>query len=394
MQSLFLRWHRMIIGLLMPLSLKGMAEIRPDEHYSINLAWISKTFDPAQRYLYPTAPLLHPGSYERTVSSEEAIVHLEFFAKVFAWAASNPESTVNIWYDSAFVPQKAVETTQAVLMAYAETHPGIASMHVKDIRDLPEVGNNQELFSCGAPLYFRVDLLRLIFSYHAVTHEHYSTAVYQDLDMAPLTKDELFDPSTINGLKKDGFMLARGRENNFMLVCNHNKNLLRALRAFIDFEITATQGKKDPSLTFKGSSIFTHLDPQTIFIDLPYLGAYFILMEKRATLEKNSDEDWQPIPDFAYEIGTGARAIAFLKSKGAHYCLNALQPLDDEYAGKRYPLRHRSQINFFIRCKHFLHHDGADMGGDYHVDDFYEVLHNKNEAPEIRGLSASKLARL
>ena len=200
--------------------------------YSVNLMWVNHSSDPFFKYLYPTA--------------SEAILKEKFLTHLVSWAEANPQGIMNLWYDSQMARKDALENTQAVLK---KEFPAISKrIHFKDLRTFPEVMENPEVFSDKTPVYFRVDLLRVIAAYHTLKNaqelgmKHHF--VYADIDVTPLSKEALFDPKTKHKLDEFGIVMAHGGlnqyqfENSFQMFASNKPNLLKAMKAaLIDINI-------------------------------------------------------------------------------------------------------------------------------------------------------------
>ena len=94
--------------------------------YHINLMWINQKLDENQEGIHPDEDKLIEPALE--------------------WAALNPDSVINIWFDSRFTCQKAIKNTQKKIknkQPFFFTAPII----FKDIQELPEVQENKKIFS-------------------------------------------------------------------------------------------------------------------------------------------------------------------------------------------------------------------------------------------------------
>ena len=105
----------------------------PITNYSVNLMWINRKLDPQQQYIYPAAT--------------EARVQENLLAHVFGWATANPQSTTNLWFDSALTPTQAVQNTATLIQHHIASHPEMAPIILRDVRTLPQVIANPEIFS-------------------------------------------------------------------------------------------------------------------------------------------------------------------------------------------------------------------------------------------------------
>ena len=127
---------------------------------TMNLFWINKKLDENQRYIYP--------------SNDEQALYNDFLKNIFMWAEGLDKNIpVHVWFDSQLTPKAAVVNTQALIDKYMKFRAQKVPIILQDIRDLPEVIQHPEVFSDKTPVYFRVDLLRVIAAHHTITsHIH------------------------------------------------------------------------------------------------------------------------------------------------------------------------------------------------------------------------------
>ena len=195
--------------------------------YTINLMWINRDLNEQQLFIHP--------------SKDEASLNKNFLDPVFEWAFLHKDTVVNIWFDSAFISPQAIKNTQAALanrLVRLKEKP-IATILLRDIRTLHKVAAHSNVFSNKIPVYFRVDLARIIIALELLSTSPKPTFfVYADVDMKPLTPEELFDLETMQKLKKYGFIMANKQtaepgyetfENGFQIISNINPNLLEAI---------------------------------------------------------------------------------------------------------------------------------------------------------------------
>lgn len=202
---------------------KAIKELQPKKgEYSINLMWVKNKLD-GGLYIFPDKGI-------------EASL-----AKVVHWAKKNPSEKIVVWYDSAMVDPKAVINTYAVL---SRIFPEQAKQIIfNDLRVFPEVEKDYGEFSAEIPIYFRVDLLRVIAAYNvikkALEEGRKNYFVYSDIDVTPMSKDEIFDASTMMDLLRYGIVMAHGGnneyqfENSFQIWSADKPNLLWAAKTAI-----------------------------------------------------------------------------------------------------------------------------------------------------------------
>ena len=105
------------------------------------------------------------------------------------------------------------------------------------------------------------------------------TPVYADLDIKPISKEELFDLKTLEYLKKFGIVMASyhgGFENGFQITNKHNKDGIAAIqRALIDINIQRTH----EALQYK-----RHISPKLIYDSYEKMFHYLYHLQGLGTL--------------------------------------------------------------------------------------------------------------
>lgn len=196
--------------------------------YSINLMWINA---------YPMTKeqpfLLGIGE---TFQEQEEDFRRRFVTPISDWARVNPETLINIWIDSAMATPEAIEKSRNVLQqALGETARDF--VRFKDVRSLEIVSLNRAVFSHNLPVYFRVDLLRAIAADHTLKQEEAQYFVYGDLDMPPLSGEELFDRKTLCFLDEYGVVFAKGGilgfENGFFILNGSHSQCMKSHRTVV-----------------------------------------------------------------------------------------------------------------------------------------------------------------
>ncbi len=80
---------------------------------------------------------------------------------------------------------------------------------------MPRVQSETAIFSNQTPVYFRVDLLRIMATIHTLEQcIEKCIFVYADMDVVPMNQDQLFDDETM--------------QNSFHMVANDNPKLVKA----------------------------------------------------------------------------------------------------------------------------------------------------------------------
>jgi hypothetical protein len=241
--------------------------------YTVNLEWINKKLDQDQRYIYP--------------AKSEKQLQEKFLDPLFRWSAITQGGSVNLWYDSAVTSAKAVENTQQLIDRHNKKNPEYAPIVLRDVRTLPIVKKNSEVFSDKMPIYFRVDLLRAIIAHHEASYGKRPYSVYADLDMYPISAPILFDERTTQKLRKYGIVMAHSGtmkyENGFQIISNHKSNLLTAMK----------QALIKPALMFASRALQEKrkIDPERVYYQYDSMFKYFYHLEGRGTLWVCKDEE-------------------------------------------------------------------------------------------------------
>lgn len=209
--------------------------------YSIDLMWINRTLDERQ-------PLI-PDIFSKDVSLDLAL------EGAIEWKKENPEADVSIWYDSKTVTPEALAAANELLAQKIAKAP-LYSIKLRDIRELDLVAKNPDVFSDFIPVYFRVDLLKLIIILNAIESEEKQAAVFADIAVGDgraqegktlrMGKKELFSNTIMDRLKELGIQVNLAEniryENQFFQIINKpetidalkiyiNANLARAITA-------------------------------------------------------------------------------------------------------------------------------------------------------------------
>lgn len=265
-----------------------MANEKDDNYinYSINLMWIFKDKDPQEKYVFPV-------KYENK----------EIEPVIKGWATKNTDAPIVFWYDSKQVSPDQISNSQDLFNSLNKTlerKPG-KEITLRDVQTLAKAQEEPEVFSDRTPLYFRVDILRVMAAipYIESCGDNKCFFVYADISVDPMSKAQLFDKKTTEKLAKYGALFAKGPtslgvslgtfgvEHIFHIISNNKPKLLEALKTVtIDLNIerakNALQGKLD-----------TKVKPQTnalqelIYESIPRLFEYFYHLEGLGEILKN-----------------------------------------------------------------------------------------------------------
>lgn len=228
------------------------------EQITVNFMWIYNKVA-KQDVLFPT-------QYKRAGKVADMLGRLNEWANDY---------TVNVWYDSKMISnhESALKNTQQQI---AKLRNG-KKIHLKNIRDLSIIRDNEEAFSQDRPVYFRSDLGRVIATFETLSQSpgRDSYFLYADFKMPPIPYDKLMDPETIYNLNTYAITLAKGGnlgfENGFHIIGAHNKNLLKAIKlALIDLNLLRAKSLNDKALE------------QVVYDSYPYMLMAFYALEEKA----------------------------------------------------------------------------------------------------------------
>ena len=150
---------------------------------------------------------------------------LSFYHSITEWAKANPEATINLWYDSEYTTSFAVAEVQKMLLIFP-------NIHLCDIRTIPIVAMNPDVFSDQVPIYLRIDLLKTIIVVDAIERGRDDSAIFADIEVGDkrspdqtrrMDKNELFDAITLTQLNLHGLLMVEAypAENQFLQLINH-----------------------------------------------------------------------------------------------------------------------------------------------------------------------------
>lgn len=228
--------------------------------YSINLMWINKNKIPEdQEFLFGNGA----SNQERTLD-----FHVRFTEPVSKWALANPGCRINIWVDSEMATSQAIERSRRAL---ENALKGKAHGHIsfRDVRTMDVVRVNPKVFSESMPIYFRVDLLRAIAADYTLMKKETQFFVYGDIDMEPLSANEIFDKRTVHFLNDFGFVMAKGGwlgfENGFQILNGNHSQLMDSHRKVI-INLSVEMALEKPN----------KINPQQVYDTYPAMITHFL----------------------------------------------------------------------------------------------------------------------
>ena len=255
------------------------------ETYAVNLLWISSKQNTEQQYLHPSK------------TSEELAT--KFLMPAIKWAKSNPTADINIWYDSSLYALQAISNTQEMLTSVASKE-GCTNIKLQDIRKISVVQDNADLFADGMPIYFRIDLLKMILCLHSLTKESKDAAIFSDLEVGDLRQDaqrmskaELFDEESMRKLEKVGVLVNLNQgggvaENQYLQVIK-DEHIISSLKHSINICLSAATmiwNKVENSSSYACEIEKMHVIPFTLIVE--GLSSYFV-GSKYGTIKVRAD---------------------------------------------------------------------------------------------------------
>jgi hypothetical protein len=146
-----------------------------------------------------------------------------FTYKITKWADLHPGAQINLWYDSALVTQKAQQKTFEMMKNISQSR-GV-NLQLRDVRQLPSIkGEIEHSLHPGTPVYYRVDLLKALIADHMISspEETAKYCVVSDIDIEPMSKEQIFDQRTLDFLSSQGYVFNRysaavNLENSFFI---------------------------------------------------------------------------------------------------------------------------------------------------------------------------------
>lgn len=152
---------------------------------TVNLVWVNKT-EATSDYVAPDTALNN----------------------ACGWAALNPKTDVNIWYDKAFLlrPRKTLTRSNNYIKEKCPDYAG--RIFLKDIRSLDFVTKYAAFYQKSIPIFTRVDMFRLQLLADLATSSPLSKHIYSDIDIRPLSNDNLNHKLLSNALSNFGIVFS------------------------------------------------------------------------------------------------------------------------------------------------------------------------------------------
>ena len=241
--------------------------VRRDINYCINLMWVS------------VQPLF----------SNNFLIHPKYFDKIEMWINNNPNAKIIFWYDgdTKFTTFFSIINTRLFFESLNRKYAG--KIYLRDLSINPFVMKINSLapFLFGPvrlfniddnrlPLYYRVDLYRIIIAIYLLKYEEFTFFVYSDMDIEPycnidgkkskcidyqkksdfpLNKEYIFNDEVMCKLDEDGLVMQSmgnidsrlpSYENSFQIIGNKDPNKKSLIIAALQIYILYENMKKNP----------------------------------------------------------------------------------------------------------------------------------------------------
>lgn len=196
-----------------PILFKPVAEEqlpRPEE-YSLNFLWINRN------------KMTVPG---HIIGENHDLLKQKIIDPVKDWQTMQPEALINIWYDGKMLidEEEAVVKTRKILAAH---QIDISKVYFKNLRIIPLVQNNENLFDENREVYLRVDLAKAFIADYVLQTDNLKYAVNIDSDIVGITRQQLFDAKTMEQLRDLGYVMGKANainswENSFIILAKND----------------------------------------------------------------------------------------------------------------------------------------------------------------------------
>lgn len=176
--------------------------------FSLNLFWVS----------------LNPVEESHPISGADLNrFQLHILSPLKDWLEKQPESIINFWYDKDMVKEQSLILTQEKL---AQNNIDLRRVRFRNIRDIEVVKKHPLPFSAEAPLYTKVDITKAVIADHVLREDNIPYVVVSDSDVVAITREQLFDQRSLDGLNNTGYIqgtVAEVPENSFIMLYNHSQ---------------------------------------------------------------------------------------------------------------------------------------------------------------------------
>lgn len=232
-------------------------------------------------------------SYAKIFPGMKEHVYRNFILSLKWWAKKNPNATINFWFDGAYTDTSSLEAASQLLEAH-----DLGRVNLRNVQDLEGV-QKVNISDRNYPVYFRADLYRLIATTHDLERGLTDYFVYADIDVMPMTEEQLFDEETMQNLDKFGMVVTRdginnGMENSFHITSRAHENILEAIE-FMGIQLNVERARCVEKYSWDPYRRFKYKDlAQVIYDSYPPMFQYLYHLEGYAKLEV---ADYSALPE-------------------------------------------------------------------------------------------------
>jgi hypothetical protein len=180
--------------------------------YSLNFMWIHNTYPNFNNNCHMF------GNNENDFFSN--LIH-----PIKSWSNKQPHAIINYWYDGNMINDIIIDNTKLKLI---NMNVNLNNVHFCNIRNIDLININNGIFNDIIPIYWKVDLLKLIILNHELQTKDYAITI--DLDFIAISHDHLFDDKTIHELNDIGVVFGSAKlaeeENGFIMMHKYNEHVM------------------------------------------------------------------------------------------------------------------------------------------------------------------------
>ena len=215
----------------------GQVEEKEKFTYTINFMWINRSKDPTQLYLFPT-------NGKNSEEEQKKELFDKYLNNIIEWGKKHDR--IIIWYDGTTTTHESADNTELAIIDL----PNISFRNCTGITSFIETKKtyihviSKELVNRS--IYFKTDLYRIMVGLYDILNKpdnYYH--VFANLNMPPLSKEDLFDKKTLDDLSFYGTVLScnlseydcgwLGFENSFFIMANISRTeIVKSYTFFVD----------------------------------------------------------------------------------------------------------------------------------------------------------------
>lgn len=185
-----------------------------NNQYSINLLWFhKKKLDTDKGHMF---------GYDMN-KLEKYVIY-----PISQWRIKQENAIINFYYDGMTISKEQLKNTEQLLKNY--------KVNFKNIRDTYYY-QKDPTFMDFDQVFLKVDIAKIVILLQETVYERKKYAIFTDVDVVPIIKEQLFDNYTINLLNDVGYLLGYGTmsdENSYHMLFNNNERLKIKVNGYED----------------------------------------------------------------------------------------------------------------------------------------------------------------